>query len=184
MSYPSLRRLVVKRNWRKAGWTTVRTEDTPPGDAAEAAFGRLGIITGPETGRCRGCGPCRTRIWTGSSPDWKPPGPSSTGCPSVWSPAISLPRRCGSVPCIRCSPWAFRSTPSTGASSPARRGPATDRKAQGGKGRASTPRSVSSGPRLQRSGPHEGRGPAVVPAVGLNMGLRHHPQEAAGGLPG
>ena len=30
-------------------------------------------------------------------------------------------------PCIRCSPWAFRSTPSTGASSSARRGPATDR---------------------------------------------------------
>ena len=23
-----------------------------------------------------------------------------------------------------------------------------------------------------------------MPAVGLNMGLRHHPQEAAGGLPG
>ena len=56
VSYPSLRRLVVKRNWRKVGWTTVRTEDTPPGDAAEAAFGRLGIITGPETGRCRGVG--------------------------------------------------------------------------------------------------------------------------------
>ena len=32
VSYPSLRRLVVKRNWRKVGWTTVRTEDTPPGD--------------------------------------------------------------------------------------------------------------------------------------------------------
>ena len=56
VSYPSLRRFVVKRNWRNVGWTTVRTEDTPPGDAAEAAFGRLGIITGPETGRCRGVG--------------------------------------------------------------------------------------------------------------------------------
>ena len=68
------------------------------------------------------------------------------------------------------------------------RRPGADRpptgQAQGGKGRTSTPGSVSSGPRLQRSGPHEGRGPAVVPAVGLNMGLRHHPQEAAGGLPG
>jgi len=31
VSYPSLRRLVVKRNWRRAGRTTVRMEDTPPG---------------------------------------------------------------------------------------------------------------------------------------------------------
>ena len=184
MSYPSLRRFVVKRNWRKAGWTTVRTEDTPPGDAAEAAFGRLGIITGPETGGCRGCGPCRTRIWTGSSPDWKPPGPSSTGCPSAWQPAISLPRRCGSVLASGAHLGLSGVRPAPGL----HRRPGADRpptgQAQGGKGRTSTPGSVSSGPRLQRSGPHEGRGPAVVPAVGLNMGLRHHPQEADGGLPG
>ena len=51
VSYPSLRRFVLKRNWRKRSKTTVRMEDTPPGEVAEADFGRLGMITDPETGR-------------------------------------------------------------------------------------------------------------------------------------
>ena len=50
VSYPSLRRFVVKRNWRR---TTLRMEDTPPGQVAESDFGRLGMITDPETGRRR-----------------------------------------------------------------------------------------------------------------------------------
>ena len=51
VSYPSLRRFILKRNWRKLGKTTVRMEDTPPGEVAEADFGRLGMITDPATGR-------------------------------------------------------------------------------------------------------------------------------------
>ena len=51
VSYPSLRRFVLKRNWRKRSKTTVRMEDTPPGAVAEADFGRLGMITDPATGR-------------------------------------------------------------------------------------------------------------------------------------
>ena len=31
VSYPSLRRFVVKHHWRKPGRATVRMEDTPPG---------------------------------------------------------------------------------------------------------------------------------------------------------
>ncbi len=53
LSYQSLRRFVLKRNWRKRGKTTVRMEDTPPGEVAEADFGRLGMITDPATGRRR-----------------------------------------------------------------------------------------------------------------------------------
>ena len=53
VSYPSLRRFILKRNWRKPSRTTVRMEDTPPGQVAEADFGRLGMITDPETGRRR-----------------------------------------------------------------------------------------------------------------------------------
>ena len=53
VSYASLRRFVVKRHLRKAGRTTVRMEDTPPGQVAESDFGRLGMITDPETGRRR-----------------------------------------------------------------------------------------------------------------------------------
>ena len=53
VSYPSLRRFILKRNWRKLGTTTVRMEDTPPGEAAEADFGRLGLRSGPVTGRRR-----------------------------------------------------------------------------------------------------------------------------------
>jgi len=50
VSYPSLRRLVVKRNWRRTARTTVRMEGTLPGQVAEADFGRLGMIADPETG--------------------------------------------------------------------------------------------------------------------------------------
>ena len=51
VSYPSLRRFILKRNWRRLSQTTVRMEDTPPGEVAEADFGRLGMITDPATGR-------------------------------------------------------------------------------------------------------------------------------------
>ena len=53
VSYQSLRRFVQKRNWRKPGSTTVRMEDTPPGEVAEVDFGRLGLIHDPDTGRRR-----------------------------------------------------------------------------------------------------------------------------------
>ena len=51
LSYQSLRRFVLKRNWRRRSKTTVRMEDTPPGEVAEADFGRLGMISDPATGR-------------------------------------------------------------------------------------------------------------------------------------
>ena len=51
LSYQSLRRFVLKRNWRRPSTTTVRMEDTPPGEVAEADFGRLGMITDPTTGK-------------------------------------------------------------------------------------------------------------------------------------
>ena len=50
VSYPSLRRFVVKRNWRGTARTTLRMEGTLPGQVAEADFGRLGMIADPETG--------------------------------------------------------------------------------------------------------------------------------------
>ena len=51
LSYQSLRRFVLKRNWRRRSKSTVRVEDTPPGEVADADFGRLGMITDPATGR-------------------------------------------------------------------------------------------------------------------------------------
>ena len=51
VSYPSLRRFVINRNWRRRSKTTVRMADTPPGEVAEADFGRLGMITDPATGK-------------------------------------------------------------------------------------------------------------------------------------
>ena len=51
VSYPSLRRFILKRNWRRLSKTTVRMEDTALGEVAEADFGRLGMITDPATGR-------------------------------------------------------------------------------------------------------------------------------------
>ena len=41
----------MNRNWRRRSKTTVRMADTPPGEVAEADFGRLGMITDPATGK-------------------------------------------------------------------------------------------------------------------------------------
>ncbi len=51
VSYPSQRRFIVNRNWRKRSKTTVRMADTPPGEVAEADFCRLGMITDLATGK-------------------------------------------------------------------------------------------------------------------------------------
>ena len=57
MSYTSLQRFVARRNWRRGrSRTTVRMEDTPPGEVAEMDFGLLGLVHDPETGR-------RRRVW-------------------------------------------------------------------------------------------------------------------------
>ena len=53
VSYQSLRRFIQKRNWSRRSRTTVRMEDTPPGEVAEVDFGRLGLIHDPGTGRRR-----------------------------------------------------------------------------------------------------------------------------------
>ena len=53
VSYQSLRRFIEKRKWRRPNRTTVRMEDTPPGEVAEVDFGRLGLIHDPSTGRRR-----------------------------------------------------------------------------------------------------------------------------------
>ena len=53
VSYISLQRFVARRNRRRRSKATVRMEDTPPGEVAEADFGRLGLIQDPETGRRR-----------------------------------------------------------------------------------------------------------------------------------
>ena len=50
-SYQSVRRIVIKRNWHGASRSTVRMEDTPAGEVAEADFGRLGLIADPQTGK-------------------------------------------------------------------------------------------------------------------------------------
>ena len=53
VSYASLHRFVARRNWRGRSRSTVRMEDTAPGEVAELDFGRLGLVHDPETGRRR-----------------------------------------------------------------------------------------------------------------------------------
>ena len=53
VSYSSLRRFIVKRNWGRRSVRTVRMADTEPGEVAEVDFGRLGMITDPATGKRR-----------------------------------------------------------------------------------------------------------------------------------
>ena len=53
VSYQSLRRFIQKRNWSRRSRTTVRMEDTPPGEVAEVDFGRRGLIHDADTGHRR-----------------------------------------------------------------------------------------------------------------------------------
>ena len=51
VTYQSVRRFMERRDWRRVRRTTVRMEDTPPGEVAELDLGRLGFIEDQETGR-------------------------------------------------------------------------------------------------------------------------------------
>ena len=53
VTYQSVRRFIERRHWRRPRRTTVRMEETPPGEVAEVDFGRLGLIHDPESGRRR-----------------------------------------------------------------------------------------------------------------------------------
>ena len=53
VSYSSLHRFVVRRNWRGRSRRTVRMGESIPGEVAELDFGRLGFIHDLETGRRR-----------------------------------------------------------------------------------------------------------------------------------
>ena len=56
VSYNSLRRFILKRNWLRRNPRTVRIGKNPPGEVAEFDFGRLGYICDPESG-------CRRTVW-------------------------------------------------------------------------------------------------------------------------
>jgi len=55
LSYQPLRRFIINRNWRRRSKTTARMAGTPPGEVAEADFGRLGMIKDPTS--AKRCGP-------------------------------------------------------------------------------------------------------------------------------
>ena len=147
VSYPSLRRFILKRNWRRRSQTTVRMEDTAPWEVAEMDFGRLGMIVDPATGRRRavwadhraGLLAAQLRLadpWAdaediiaGLEAAWVCFG----GCPSIWSSTIARQRWRDQTRCIRASPEASWNTRSTGVSSPMRRGCGTQGQAQGGR---------------------------------------------------
>ena len=53
VSYTSVGRFIRRRGWQRRSATTVRMEESAPGEVAEMDFGRLGLIEDPETGRRR-----------------------------------------------------------------------------------------------------------------------------------
>lgn len=53
VSYTSLRRFIERRGWRRRSPTTVRMEESAPGEVAKMDFGRLGLMDDPESGRRR-----------------------------------------------------------------------------------------------------------------------------------
>ena len=53
VSYQSVWGFLQRRQWRRPRRTTIRMEETPPGEVAEMDFGRLGLIHDPGSGRRR-----------------------------------------------------------------------------------------------------------------------------------
>ena len=53
VTYSSLRRFVIRNGWGRSNRTTVRMEDTEPGQMAEMDFGRLGLMWDNASGRKR-----------------------------------------------------------------------------------------------------------------------------------
>jgi transposase len=53
VSYSSLRRFVGRHGWKRRSQRTVRMADTQPGEVAQMDFGRLGLVSDPDTGRRR-----------------------------------------------------------------------------------------------------------------------------------
>ena len=53
VSYASVGRFMRRRGWQRRSATTVRMEESAPGEVAEMDFGRLGLIEDPEAGRRR-----------------------------------------------------------------------------------------------------------------------------------
>ena len=56
VSYSSLHRFVTRRGWRRKRTTTVRMEETPPGEVVEMDFGYLGLVPDRQSGR-------RRKVW-------------------------------------------------------------------------------------------------------------------------
>jgi len=53
VTYSSLRRFVIRNGWGRSNRSTVRMEDTDPGQVAEMDFGRLGVMWDNQSGRKR-----------------------------------------------------------------------------------------------------------------------------------
>ncbi len=53
VSYTSLRRFILRRNWLRRNPRTIRMGESPPGEVAEMDFGRMGYIRDPASGRRR-----------------------------------------------------------------------------------------------------------------------------------
>ncbi len=201
VSYPSLRRFVLKRNWRRRSQTTVRMEDTAPGEVAEVDFGRLGMIVDPATGRRRAVwGLIIVLAYSRHSFVWPIHGQTLediiAGLEAAWVCFGGVPRylvidNCppavaGPDPrCIRASPEASWNTRSTGVSSPMRRGCGNPRTSPRWSVACSTLGSASSRAAISTvSAPAEGRSPALVSGGGRNAHPWHHSPEAPGGFPG
>ena len=160
VSYQSLRRFIQKRNWSRRGRTTVRMEDTPPGEVAEVDFGRLGLIHDPDTGHRRAVwalivvlGYSRhCFVWPtfGQKLEdvialaWNQLGPSSAASPATWSSTISRRRWRERTHCIPSSPGDSWNTPSAAALSPTRPESGIPRTNQRWSGASSTSGSASS----------------------------------------
>ena len=201
VSYPSLRRFVLKRNWRRRSQTTVRMEDTAPGEVAEADFGRLGMIVDPATGR-------RQTVWgliivlaySRHSFVWPTHGQTLediiAGLEEAWAffGGMSKYLVIDNFPAAvvdtdllhpRFTKGFLEYSQCRGFIADAARTRTPQGQAQSGAGCAVRQGALLQGRRFPpRPAPPEGRSPALVSEGGRNAHPWHHSPEAPGGFPG
>ena len=200
VAYSSLHRFVARRNWRGRSRSTVRMEDTAPGEVAELDFGRLGLIQDPETGRRRTAWALivvlaysrHSFVWPTFSQSLEDViqglaegGPSSAASPGTWSSTTSPPQsRGGRRAAPQAHPGLPGILPAPGRHHRPRPGETPQGQAPRGARRPVRAGAILQGRQLRQSGGDAIGCQAVVPGRSRIAGPRHHPAPAVAGLPG
>ena len=200
VSYNSLRRFILRRNWLRRNPRTVRMGKSPPGEVAEMDFGRLGYIRDPESGRRRTVWALtvvlayfrHSFLWPIHSQRLRE---VVAGLEGAWGffggipkylVVDNFPAAVAGADTLHPSPhpWLPGVLPAPGLHHRSGTGALSQRQAPRGEGHPVRKGALLQGRGVQGPGPPQGRGGPVVPGRGRTADPWHHPEETRGGVRG